>query len=139
MTNVKKSVSMFFNVFFLIFYSDVRLFSCYFPCLFCIISNERSEYSYTGRATFLCFQEKVLKFFTVIFDFSRFDVLFLFKFISFPLFKERKANSNIKQQKCKAHGKRDRFLVSKKWSLIFRFLSEMKTLPIAPVFILASS
>ena len=45
----------------------------------------------------------------------------------------RKANSNIEQQKCKGHKKRDRLLVSKV-EFSYQISSEVKSLRIDPIF-----
>ena len=57
---------------------DINLF---FSARVVFKDNERSEYSYIGVGDLLCFSGKSLKF--LHFDFSRFDLCFLFKFKAF--------------------------------------------------------
>ena len=80
------------------------------------------------RSFCFVFQEKVIC--SLNFDFSGCDFRFLFKFTSFPLLKQRKANYNFEQQKFKCHKKLDRLLVSEfnvqisqrnKFYLLFKF------------------
>ena len=79
------------------------------------------------------FLEKVLE--NVQAESTFFRVYFLIsltgnQFISFV---EKKANSAIKQQKCKNHEKRDRLLASKR-EFSFQFFKKKNNLPIDPNF-----
>ena len=67
----------------------------------CLRVNERSLDFYIGHDDFCVFSSESLKFFRLKFTFSRFDLLFLFKFSLFPFLLKRRQTplSNSKSVK----------------------------------------